>query len=154
VTKLSNLTLLCSYHHRAVHEVGFGVHADGHGGVTFVAPDGRPIVAAPIPPPVKANAVALLRRQHADQGIDINANTLRSWDGSHVDYGAAVDCVLAHGPPARPAETPNAASPRRPRGTTLELCDHRAEALTGGSDGRITMRAVTRDLSRWPEPAC
>jgi hypothetical protein len=40
-TKLSNLITLCRFHHRLVHEGGFGLQATDDGVFVFSAPDGR-----------------------------------------------------------------------------------------------------------------
>jgi hypothetical protein len=42
-TTLDNLVLLCRFHHRRVHEDGFGVRRGPDGGVRFVDPTGRAI---------------------------------------------------------------------------------------------------------------
>ncbi len=42
-TTVGNLTLLCSYHHRLVHEGGFAMRRDGNDENYFVRPDGRVI---------------------------------------------------------------------------------------------------------------
>jgi hypothetical protein len=50
-TKLDNLTMLCTHHHRLVHEGGFTIHTrrDGRGSLPsdgqryFARPDGRPV---------------------------------------------------------------------------------------------------------------
>ncbi len=42
-TSLENLTLLCSHHHRLLHEGGFAIHRDAHGDLYFRRPDGRVI---------------------------------------------------------------------------------------------------------------
>ena len=42
-TDLSNLIQLCAFHHRLVHEGGFGVEGDGCGEVRFRRPDGLPV---------------------------------------------------------------------------------------------------------------
>ena len=46
-TTLSNLILLCRYHHRAVHEDGYRVAHDEGGRLVFQQPDGRPLPDAP-----------------------------------------------------------------------------------------------------------
>jgi hypothetical protein len=45
-TSLENLTLLCSHHHRALHEGRFAVRHDEHGAIYFRRPDGRAIPKA------------------------------------------------------------------------------------------------------------
>ncbi len=42
-TSLGNLTLLCSHHHRLLHEGGFAIHRDANGDSYFRRPDGRVI---------------------------------------------------------------------------------------------------------------
>ena len=42
-TSLENLTLLCTYHHRLLHEGGFKVERDREGALRFKRPDGRVI---------------------------------------------------------------------------------------------------------------
>lgn len=39
-TDLANGAPLCSHHHHAVHEGGFGIKADAQGDLTFFRPDG------------------------------------------------------------------------------------------------------------------
>jgi hypothetical protein len=46
-TKIDNLVLLCSRHHRLVHEGGFGVARVADGSLVFRRPDGRPVPAVP-----------------------------------------------------------------------------------------------------------
>jgi hypothetical protein len=45
-TSLDNLALLCTHHHRLLHEGGFAIHHDSSGGVYFTRPDGRVIPRA------------------------------------------------------------------------------------------------------------
>ena len=42
-TSLDNLTLLCTHHHRSLHEGGFRIHRDADGGLCFERADGRTI---------------------------------------------------------------------------------------------------------------
>ena len=42
-TSLDNLTLLCSHHHRLVHEGGYEMRQHPDGGRYFARPDGRPV---------------------------------------------------------------------------------------------------------------
>ncbi|MCZ6890696.1 MAG: DUF222 domain-containing protein [Gammaproteobacteria bacterium] len=53
-TRLENLTLLCTHHHRLVHEGGFQLKAHREGGYYFVRPNGRP-VDEPFRPHCRAN---------------------------------------------------------------------------------------------------
>ena len=49
-TDLENLILLCSFHHRLVHEHGWSVQRDADGTVRWFHPDGRRYRAGPAPP--------------------------------------------------------------------------------------------------------
>ena len=42
-TSLANLVLLCSHHHRLVHEGGYGIRRDAEGQIYFRRADGRVI---------------------------------------------------------------------------------------------------------------
>lgn len=42
-TRPSNLVSLCRFHHRAVHEVGYGVQVLDDGALRFIRPDGQPV---------------------------------------------------------------------------------------------------------------
>jgi HNH endonuclease len=42
-TSLQNLALLCTYHHRLLHEGGFSIDRDWHGAIYFRRADGRVI---------------------------------------------------------------------------------------------------------------
>jgi hypothetical protein len=56
-TKLDNVLLLCWFHHRAVHEGGFGVEADGAGGFRFRHPSGELLRPAPPLPRLEEDPV-------------------------------------------------------------------------------------------------
>jgi hypothetical protein len=45
-TSLDNTTLLCTHHHKLLHEGGFKIHRDEGGGINFRRPDGRVIPRA------------------------------------------------------------------------------------------------------------
>lgn len=49
-TELNNLLLVCTFHHKLVHEYGWGVRRDQDGTVRWLRPDGRPYSAGPAPP--------------------------------------------------------------------------------------------------------
>jgi hypothetical protein len=54
-TKLDNLVLCCSFHHRLLHEGGFSVTAADDGTLTFRDPRGCLLPDAPVAPTVHAN---------------------------------------------------------------------------------------------------
>jgi hypothetical protein len=78
-TRLENGILLCTRHHRLVHEGGFRAMADGDQ-VRFLRPDGREVAAGIPPEPAALAAVTDLPP---------------TWDGDRVDYHAIVGCVVA-----------------------------------------------------------
>ena len=97
-TALHNLVTLCSFHHRQVHEGGFGVRMN-EGEIEFTQPDGRVI-----PPAGKAqedcfrgnNCVASgteqLKAFNAKRGLNIDAQTACcKWGGERMDYNIAID---------------------------------------------------------------
>jgi Domain of unknown function (DUF222)/HNH endonuclease len=49
-TDLSNLTLVCSWHHKLVHEYGWRVHRSRSGRLRWFRPDGKRYRAGPAPP--------------------------------------------------------------------------------------------------------
>jgi hypothetical protein len=49
-TDLDNLVLICTFHHRLVHEYGWGIHRDAEGVVLWTHPDGTRFHAGPAPP--------------------------------------------------------------------------------------------------------
>ena len=51
-TDLENLILVCTFHHRLVHEHGWRVERDTDGTVRWFHPDGRRYRAGPAPPEV------------------------------------------------------------------------------------------------------
>ena len=95
-TQLSNLVSLCRFHHRAVHEEGFQVVADGAGGFQFLRPNGEPLPAVPPAPrwagvgPPLAPTVARL----AAAGISIGPHTATpEWYGESLHVAAALDML-------------------------------------------------------------
>ncbi|MDE0488084.1 MAG: DUF222 domain-containing protein [Gammaproteobacteria bacterium] len=111
-TSLDNLVTLCSFHHRLVHEGGYGVRVD-EGEIRFTRPDG-----GVIPPAGKlqrgcfrgntctkpgnactapGNACAAggseqLKAFNAARGHTIDAGTARCrWRGERMDYDIAID---------------------------------------------------------------
>jgi hypothetical protein len=88
-TKLSNLTMLCRRHHRAVHEEGFQVERQADGELAFRRPDGRPLPEVPATPAVPAAPCDTLRARN--EALHIHARTaMPSWSGERLDVGYAV----------------------------------------------------------------
>ncbi|MDE0447268.1 MAG: HNH endonuclease signature motif containing protein, partial [Spirochaetaceae bacterium] len=103
-TQLSNLVLACKFHHRAVHEEGFQVVADGAGGFLFLRPNGEPLPAVPpaprwegVGPPLAPTLERL-----AAAGISIGPHTATpEWYGESLNVAGALD-VLWQPPVAAP----------------------------------------------------
>ena len=102
-TKLDNLVQLCSRHHRLVHEGGY--HVEGAGAaVRFRRPNGGEI--PPVPPPARARGPALEHRNHT-QGLTVGETTIRPLSaGDTLDYGIAVECLLAEATVHAPSSPP------------------------------------------------
>ena len=95
-TKLSNLALVCRFHHRALHEEGFQVVADGAGKFQFLRPDGAPLPAvAPAPRWEGAGEpLAPTVARLAAAGVSIGPHTATpDWHGEPLDVTAALDVL-------------------------------------------------------------
>ncbi len=90
-TTLSNLTMLCRRHHRAVHEEGFQVERLADDELCFRGPDGRLLSDVPPPAAMPANPVDSLRAQNDAGGLHIDARTSTpGWQGERLDVGYAI----------------------------------------------------------------
>src|SRR5881394_2096408 len=93
-TTLSNLALLCRWHHRAVHEGGYQVELAPDGTLRFRRPDGRPLPEVPPPLEVLGDPVEILRGQHDERGLNVHARTaMPGWLGERLDVGWAIDVL-------------------------------------------------------------
>jgi len=93
-TTLSNLALLCRWHHRAVHEEGYQVDLEPDGTLRFRRPDGRLLPDVPPPVAVPADPVQVLRARHDTQGLRLHARTACPlWLGERLDLGWAIDVL-------------------------------------------------------------
>jgi Domain of unknown function (DUF222) len=57
-TVLHNLILVCSFHHKLVHEYGWTVRRESDGTARWFQPDGCPYRAGPAPPPKRSRSLA------------------------------------------------------------------------------------------------
>jgi len=90
-TTLTNLTLLCRRHHRAVHEEGYRVDRTPDGVLEFRRPDGRLLPEVPPSVAVPADPVQTLRARHDAEGLRLHARTAcPSWLGERLDVGWAI----------------------------------------------------------------
>jgi len=90
-TKLGNLITLCRFHHRLVHEGGFGLTVTDDGVFVFTRPNGTRIAAAGA---VRAGAILPLLNLNRERGVEIDPGTVRcGWHGETMDYGIAAEAI-------------------------------------------------------------
>ena len=93
-TTLSNLTMLCRRHHRAVHEEGFQVTREANGELSFRTPYGRPLPIVAPPTAAPAAPVEHLRGDNEALGLHIDAHTsMPSWLGERLDLEYAISVM-------------------------------------------------------------
>jgi hypothetical protein len=93
-TTLSNLVLLCRWHHRAVHEEGYQVERQPDGELCFKRPHGRLLPEVPHHATVPSDPVRALRARNGAQALDIHARTsMPGWLGERLDVGYAIDVL-------------------------------------------------------------
>ncbi len=92
---MANLTLLCRYHHRLVHEGGFTIQCQNNNELAFLRPDGRTIPTAPPPPNFWPEVEDTVRESQ----VNVSAETCRPlWRGETMDIHQAMDCMLQRSP--------------------------------------------------------
>ncbi|HEX3481203.1 MAG TPA: DUF222 domain-containing protein [Kofleriaceae bacterium] len=85
-TSLRNTALLCTLHHRYVHEYGYTIELGPDQRPRFRDPHGRWVKAAPERPNVTGLGWPQIRAANA--ALQIDASTIAGpWDGTPVDYG-------------------------------------------------------------------
>ena len=131
-TKLSNLVSLCGFHHKVIHEGGFGVAATDDGVFVFTRPDGRRIPecghnpctaleqkrfsgSAPAPEPRARNNTLRMssfedalrfQMERLNPGVPIDAQTSRcQWLGERMDYDMAIEGMQFRDGRDAPAQT-------------------------------------------------
>jgi hypothetical protein len=93
-TTLSNLTMLCRRHHRAIHEEGYQVERQPDGELQFRRPNGWIIPEVPRSADLPADPVAVIRAQHEEHGFALHArSTMPLWQGERLDVGYAIDVL-------------------------------------------------------------
>jgi hypothetical protein len=94
-TSLRNLVLLCSHHHRLLHEGGFGIRTQSDNALTFHGPRGERIADVPPPAELSDSASATISAWNQAAGLDIDPMTaFPAWDGWPMDYEAAIHAVV------------------------------------------------------------
>ncbi|HEU5371529.1 MAG TPA: DUF222 domain-containing protein [Gaiellaceae bacterium] len=85
-TTADNLVLLCRRHHRAVHEGGYSVDADGR----FYYPWGGEVARVPRPP--RGDPAELIAR---NRDLAIDDRTVDAGDGDRLDLDLAIEGMFA-----------------------------------------------------------
>jgi 5-methylcytosine-specific restriction endonuclease McrA len=90
-TTLSNLTLLCRRHHRAVHEEGYQLDRQPDGELRFRRLDGQVLPEVPYPPEVRGDPVEIIRARNEADGLHLHARSATpGWLGERLDVGWAI----------------------------------------------------------------
>jgi hypothetical protein len=90
-TDIDNLILICSYHHKVIHDHGYRIRRLT-GRWEFRRPDGTPIPASPAP--LTGNAEGLIE-MHTRARLRIDRDTLTpNWDGERLDPEPILDALL------------------------------------------------------------
>jgi hypothetical protein len=107
-TSLDNLVLLCRYHHRLLHQEGYGIEK-GSGDFEFVLPDGPKLPRAlarqfaacdeqregALVNDRQANEELAIECQHAVLGLHIDSRTaVTRWLGEQMDYSLGVGALM------------------------------------------------------------
>ena len=102
-TTLSNLALLCRYHHRAVHEEGFQIEREPDGALTFRNQYGWRVPDVPAPSHVPLAPLDALRAANLAHRLNLHAHTLTpGWHGERFDAGVAIAVLHPRAIAARP----------------------------------------------------
>jgi hypothetical protein len=124
-TSLENTLLLCSHHHRLVHEGGFRIRRDADGDVHFERSDGRVIPRCGYRSDDMCPDPALLDDRSAEAWLAAIVRRRKPPDEVREERAVYTHCDVAQhrGPlthaaaPRRPWPVPPAASARQPRST-------------------------------------
>jgi hypothetical protein len=117
-TKLGNLVTLCGFHHRLVHEGGFGLTVTDDGVFVFTRPDGTRIAAAAA---ARGGAVRPLFAMSGERGLAIDTDTARcGWQGETMDYGLAAEAIYYADHPDELARRFTGAPAEAPRNCSVQ----------------------------------
>jgi hypothetical protein len=90
-TSMDNLVQLCRFHHRLVHERGFGCKRLDDGKIVFTNPIGDEIARSCYLPPIPIDSDVLVYLKKDLNGVEIDPQTCVSkWEGERIDWPLAV----------------------------------------------------------------
>jgi hypothetical protein len=92
-TSLLNTCLLCTHHHRYVHEYGYSIEFGPDQRPRFRDQHGRLVEAVPEHP--ERAELGWPRIRAINEPLAITADAIGCWDGTPVDYGTIVGHLLA-----------------------------------------------------------
>jgi hypothetical protein len=93
-TTLSNLTMLCRRHHRAVHEEGYRVERQRDGDLRFWCANGELVPEVPVPVAVPVDPVGALRDGNGAHGLTIDARrSIPNWTGERISVPYAISVL-------------------------------------------------------------
>jgi hypothetical protein len=96
-TSVENLSLLCTHHHRLVHEGGWSLARTAEGELCFRAPDGKQLSAVPAREATE-DALTFLHEWADERELHLGADTNTPlWDGTRPDYDWAVAALAGAG---------------------------------------------------------
>src|SRR5690606_17228380 len=91
-TRLSNLVMVCSGHHRMIHE-GRLTSQIREGKIVFADAQKREMPAVP-PSTATGHDLVDLELFLRDADLDLDGNTAVTWDGTHVGVAEMLDWML------------------------------------------------------------
>ena len=102
-TKLSNLVMLCRFHHRLVHEGQVAIQTLDDGAFRFIRPNGESF-DSPVPPPSDGRPIIVA---HESERLALNASTaVTRWTGEALDLDVAVGWLMKARQPEQGSSIP------------------------------------------------
>ena len=142
-TDLDNLVLLCRAHHRAVHEVGYTVVAQGGGRFRFGTPAGRTL------PDTWRTTASGPSDAPRDDPAEVAARRHPVWGGERLDLRLLIDATVANTVLASGHRLPEVPVWRSPVWFGRRSAGHVRRRLTSGRPG-LAQSAAERSGSRTP----